>query len=777
MLRRLFWLCAVLSSVCGCSEAAPKSAGAAASIENKTGSFLNDYLASLTQAKPAAAISVAGDWRGVLFCASGAYPLDFAIEQDGAALTGAATISAAIGDAKRPTPFYAEHRARVGTGEYGASHQTLSWMSPIAPDADLRTARGLDLQMMLAPENGNAALIAASEVSGARARSQRSCQGVALRSDGMKKIDAFIATSAAIRRDRRAVVQGSCPAKYKAWLESGLAGEDAFADASFAGVFGKPFRDMEAEPLLQASAVMGGSCMDGFERSQRIAATRQAAALRNYREYDASNRDYLRTEILDEWRAWIDAELARGAPIDQTAVTKIRTAPRVFAWRDHPDFRAFDKKIAALFDTGKEENRNVEFAQRIERAKDDFRALVKIRLAAQSRGDIDMEMVARGLDYYLEGAARRFADETDAPRDAIYMAAWTAQQENGAVCPAASVAACKKTVAVFRKRLDVLARDFAKEEMDAFDALSKNAAGLDGLASLVAFEQDLTRKYANLLPLAAFEKSAPKRRQARHALQKKNAREIRAALKASKTAPQIREIEARYFAGDDIDAGAVKPVKADVEKALAGTTPFAGIAGAAYFNALYNQDFAALRALDRDYTDDIRPLMAFSAQQVVALGPLIDAFSGQERGTTAADIAYGIRNMSVLYAVLGEYLVRYEETYGKCLRPDARTVEISKRVDTVTTDRFGNEIRRIEGWTNRDYYRVNPEFADHVDTLFDAAAGDGRAQLFDMLLNDAKITTLRRDATRLMATHDCASPEVKQLEEGFLAYDLELRRR
>ena len=775
MLKHLVWLCFISIAAGACGEAASGNADGAVTVKRQTGSFVEDYIAAQQGVKPAPAIDVAGDWRGVLFCPSGAFPLDFAVEQNGAEIGGVATIDTAIGDARRTTPFHVDHRGRAGTGEYGAAHQTLIWESPAPPGADSRTTRGLVLRMMLAPEDRNAALVAAFELAGTRAR--RECQGVALRGAGVEKINAFIENSAAIRADRRPVVQGDCPAAYKAWLDDGLSGEDAFAEPAFSSVFGNPFKDMAAEPLLQASAVISGSCTGDVDRSQWIAAMRQAAALRNYKAYDSANETYFRTRIFDEWRSWIDAELLRGAPIDQTAAVSIRSAPHIFNWRGHPEFRAFDERIATVIDAGGDANRNLDFARNIEHAKDDFRTLVNMRLEAESLGDIDMDMVAVGLDYYLADAAATYAEQSETPRAAVYMAAWIEQQEANGVCPAASASVCKKAVDAFQRKVGALAVTYAKQEAEAFNALAKDTRGTDGLASLVAFERDLRLKYAGLLSLAPFEKSAPKRAQKRQALQKKHARDIRREVEASTTAPQIRALEARYFINDEIDAGAVKQVKAALGKALAGTTPFAGIAGADYFNALYNQDFAALRALDREYMEGIRPLMTFSAQQAIKMGPLIDALSGRRQGTTAGEIAYGVQNMSALYAALGAYLVNYDRRYEQCLKPGATTIEISQRTDIVTRDGLGYEIRRVEGWTNRDYYRVNPEFSGHFNTLFNAATGTAQAQLLDLFLNDAKVTSLRQGADRLMANHDCASPEVKQLEAGFLAYDRELRKR
>ncbi len=764
----------------GCGGEAENEAATgekSAPIKRKTGSFFEDYNASLQGAKPAKPLQISGSWEGVLFCPSGVYPISIDLDQTELSVEGVATIDSAIGDERRTTPFYVDHRERKGAGEYSPGVQSFTFRSEPETGADPRRERGIFIEFLLAPSKGDLAIVNVAETSAAR--SQRQCGGIAARNEAVKKIRTYKENSALIRADRRPVTQGKkCPPKYRKWIEQISAGANAFDAQIFEPAFGEPFRDMNAENLLSASALISGSCAETDDHTKNIEVLRIGATLRNYKEYDAANQSYLKDSALDDWISWVGGEIERGVYYDYSTAVAVRAAPARTGIRENPKVSEFDKRLAALVEKAKKSKSTDNLAQRIEDQKENFKTLVNMRLEAQSRGDIDMNVVATGLDYYLADAAQSFADKADTVQDAVYMHSWTTQFEaSSASCPAATQSACQKAASVFTRKTKELAAIYAKSEVQAFQDISKKARGTDGLAELVAFENRLAQNYAGLLNLAPFQNSQKQRDKARRALQKKNVRAIRAEIESVNMAPAIRAIETKYFVGDDLGAPALRQVVAAIDKGIAGTSPFTGIAGGDYFNALYNQDFATLRALDRDYVSGIRPLMSFGAQQVIELGPLINALSGQKAGRVESDIAHWVQNLSALYAVFGTYLVEYQDVYEKCLKPGAATIEISRRTDYVTTDGFGNEISRREGWTDRDYYRVNPEFSGHFNTLFGAATGTAQARLLDLFLNDAKMSRLRHDTQRLMSKYDCTSPEIKQLEEGFLAYDRELKRR
>lgn len=770
----------VLCCACGGEAAnggeASATDEASVEIKRRSGSFLEDYLAARRGAAPAKPVQVSGLWEGVLFCPSGVYPISADLRHSGETVNGSAAIDHAIGDERKPTPFYAEHKGREGEGDYDASIQLFNLrIERNEAAADPRQERGLHLEFMLAPKSGDRALVNAIEISGGR--SQRQCAGVAARNKPAEKIRAFKEASEMIRGDRRSVVQGeACPAKYSEWIDAVRAGADPFEDAVFKPAFGSPFRDMDPETLLSASALISGSCSQTDDRAKNIDILRVGAALRNYKEYDAANAAYLRDAVFDDWTAWVDAERQRGVKFDYSTAVALRAAPNRLGLRGDPKAAEFDAEIEPIVTAAENSRYNDDFAERIEAHKDDFETLSALHREARSRGDIDLGMVATGLDYYLADAAQTYAETAEDIRDAVYMNAWTGQYEASKDCPATKPAVCEKAADAFRNKTDKLASQFASAEDKAFKQLARQALGTEGLADLVAFEKRLAEDYAGLLTLAPFEKSADQRAKTRHALQRKHAGEIRKELESVNTAPAIRAIEEKYFAGNDL-ADAPRQVVAAIETVMAGTRPFSGLSGAEYFNAIYNQDFEALRSLDRRYVAGIRPLMTFGAQQAMELGPLINALSGQRSGTAEADLAHWLQNLSALHAVLGTYLLNYQNVYAKCLQPNAPKMVVTTQTDYVTRDGFGAEISRREGWTTQDSYRVNPEFGDHFTTLFAATDGAAQAQLLDLLVNDAQITFLRQGVERLMDGHDCASPEVKQLEAGFLAYDRELKRR
>ena len=767
---------------CGCGGEAANggetsaAGGGSAEVKRRSDSFLEDYLAARRGAPPAKPAQLSGLWEGVLFCPSGVYPISADLRHAGLTVEGSAVIDHAIGDERKPTPFHAEHKGRVGEGEYDAATQVFNLrIEPDAEAADPRQERGLFLDFMLAPKSGDRALVNAIEISAGR--SQRQCAGVAARNTAAEKIRSFKDASELIRGDRRSVVQGeNCPANYRDWIDAVRAGADPFEDSVFKPAFGAPFRDMDPETLLSASALISGSCSQTDDRARNLEILRIGGALRNYKEYDAANAAYLRDAVFDDWTAWVAAERKRGVMFDYSTAVALRAAPNRLGLRGDPKAAGFDAEIEPVVAAAEASRHNDEFAERIEAHKDDFERLAALHREAQSRGDIDIGMVATALDYYLADAAQTYADAAEDIRHAVYMNAWTAQYDAGKDCPAAIPAACEKAAKLFRNETDNLASQFASSEDKAFKERARQARGTEGLAELVAFERRLAEDYAGLLTLAAFEKTADQRAKARNALQRKHAGDIRKELESVNTAPAVRAIEAKYFAGNDL-ADAPRQVVAAIDKVMAGTRPFTGIPGADYLNAIYNQDFEALRALDRRYVAGIRPLMTFGAQQAMELGPLINALSGQRSGTAEADLAHWLQNLSALHAVLGTYLLNYQDVYAKCLRPDAPKMVVTTQTDYVTRDGFGAEISRREGWTTQDSYRVNPEFGDHFTTLFRAADGAAQAQLLDLLVNDAQITFLRSGVKRVMERHDCASPEVKQLEAGFLAYDRELKRR
>lgn len=776
LFRSRLCLIAVLT-VAACGDGNSTDVNTALAFERQSDSFLADYQAAQAGSAVSRPLDVSGDWFGLMFCPSGLFPMTIEVSQSDNALDATVSIEAAIGDGRRQTPFHAPHTGRPGSGK--AAPATRSFRLEVArdPEADGRQARGLDVNLLLAPGNAERALLAVTETSGARR--QRAClDGIAARGDAATRLRALSERIASIKTDRRPVVQGDCPQRYRDWL-AGMPekGTLSFDDDAFVAALGKPYLQLDAEELLQASAVISGSCADSKDRKQRVSVLRLGGYLRDHRSYQTALQTQWRDQIWAGWRDWVDAELARGVNYDMTAAVALRTMPHRFGLRQHPTAAAFDRSIAPLADQGQSSRRNLDFAGRLEANKDDFRGLLELHQQANSRGDIDMDMVRTALSYYLAAAAERFSAQADSVADATFMWAWTAQQSAAAQCPAATAESCARAAAHFNDRLDDLAETLADATQAAFTSLAERDDDLDKLAALVDFERQLGASHGALLDHPAFADANERRSELRHELQDDLADELVQLANSSDTAPGLRAIESRYYIDADLQTAAGEDMRQAIAGRLAASRPFSELRNGEYFNALYNRDFSTLRALDRRYLQGIRPLLSLGTQQAITLAPLVDTIAGRKRGSTAAELQRGLHNLTALYAVLGTYLLEYQDAYADCLKPNAVTIEISERIDRVRKDGFGNVIERHEGWTERDYYKVNPEFRNQFQSLFDAAKGPELGQLLDLFANDAQVTRLRSATRDLMQTHACDAPQVRQLEAGLLAYDRELKRR
>lgn len=780
-------LIAVVAS--GPRQVADAATVRAEDIKQRSESFLQDYLAARSEAKPAKSLELDGAWSGILSCQGRMFPISFDLDQsaDGK-LAGEVTIEPALGsgNARHTTPFSIDHVGKPASGDYVPAMQTFTLTVAAAADAPPAQARGLAMSGLLDPTSPGLALLMASETSAAR--SNRSCDaGFVARGGEADRMDRLAETIATMLDDRRPVVQTECPSEFRQWLERGSdlptdtrGRRDVtrlLEDAYFEPVFGQPFRDMPAETLLAASAVISGSCHIADDAQRRHDHLHLGGALRDGGRYAAANFDHRRDRVIAAWTGWIDGELDRGAPLELAALVKMRLQQHIHGFRDDPAFEGRDARLAGLIDAAEEGDREVEFVERLEAAKGDFRALNGLRLEAVGRGDVDADVVARGLDYYLVDAATTLAEQAATPADAVYMASWARQYGGDGDCPALQASVCEKAARRFLDKALDLAERFVDAEEDAFEAIEDGGRALPDLARALVHERKLRGQYGVLTELDPFEDFNEDRRDHRRELQERLRDAIEDEIAATRTAPELRAIEHRYFIDDDLQARHMRPVRDALDAALAETRPFAGMAGADYFNALYNQDFAALRELDGYYLEGIWPLMVLGAQQAAAMGPLLDALTGARQGTAAAQAYRGVANLSALYAVLGTYLLEFPDVYAECLKPNAQTVVITTRTDWVTRDAFGNEVRRTEGWTTEDRYLVNPEFVGNFRALFGAAKGSAQAHLFDLFLNDGRITSLRAGMRSTMRETSCASPEIKQLEEGFLAYDRDVKRR
>lgn len=776
-------------NACGEDSAAVQSEPQTPNPRTNSGSFLADYLARQNGATAAPSVDLTGQWSGLLYCGGRDFPvrIDLASSK-----TGTVSFDPMIGKARNTSPFSKPYNNAPVDLSVGSDTRTFTLLSAPQPGVDPKNAVGLSINGVLEPETQNMALIQPYEMRGKRAA--RSCEfGVIARGEAAAQLQQMETVLAGLYGSLAPVISQACPPGYSAWLNEAMALGDAAKQpggmndllygAVFEQTFGARYADIAAKDLIKIGQIMSGSCLRYEKNPQGRANWIRARALvsniNNHRYYQSNRHNALKSTIAANWLDWMLSEIKRQAPISRFNLSGAAATPRRFQFKTlgidtgnalPQSARAYSDKLAASA-------RDAKFAQQLEAQKDNFKGLLAQRQFALQRDDYSVALAQEALDYYLAPAAKTLAAGADLLVDAVYMASWSAANADGAACPAASQSACDSAADTFAQAAQKAAMAFAATSETETAGLYQKNSGLGALSASVAQEVNLQRRHGALFEYDAFANLRADLQDRRRAIQKTLRTALIERAESLNTAPQLTAIKTQYFLGSDLEHSAMQAVAETIDERLQGTAPFTGVFGADYLNALYNQDFTELRRLDAYYMETIRPLMDFGTQQAVTLGPLLDALSGAAKGTARRDIQRGVANLSALYAVMGTYLVNYQDAYGACLKPNAVSFEITQRTDRVTTDAFGREIARTRGWTQSDTYRINREFESNFNELFGTATSKGGEQLFDLFLNDGRVTRLRSGVKSMMRNTPCSSSTVAQLERGMLAYDTDVSRR
>lgn len=782
-------LLSVCLAGCGSDATTNQSEGSALPKALKTGSFLADYLERQPQVQAAPYLDIMGQWSGLLYCGGRDFPITVNAETPRQTQI---TITPMIGKPSVTTPFSKDYTEAAAALEVDSATRTFTLTSILQEEEDTAFARRLRFSGIISPEQEDMALIKPAEMHGGRMA--RSCEfGILARGEASKKIAQMAKVLAGLYGSRAPVLQQSCPPAYEEWLKQAYALDNTtpqkadiaalLYSPSFEQTFGATYETIEAPDLIKAGQIMTGSCIKRGKTPQGRKAYIQGVQLiynlNNHRYYQSNRHTAFKTEIASGWMNWMQAELDRKAPIDPLKTSTIARMPRQFQFAalGIAGSKDLSQKALALSDRQKRARQAREFVERLEYYKEDFKGLLGQQRIATLNETYDAALAEEALDYYLVPAAATLAKGAQSVGNAAYMASWANTQQAGAQCPAATQQSCDDAAAIFRQAATNAAKVFAAEQAPSIEALYAKGSTLETLKASVAQENQQSRRFGALFANGAFDDLRSDLQKRRHALQKALRPQLVTLIENTNTAPQLAAIKSNYFIGDDLQIAEMDPVLKTLAAQQKQTIPFKEVFGADYFNALYNRDFPELRRLDAYYMESIRPLMDFGAQQAAALGPLFDALGGLPKGTSKGDIQRSVSNLSALYAVMGTYLVDYQDVYKHCLKPSAATFTISTRTDLVTTNSFGTEIKRTRGWTQSDVYKVNPEFAQNFNVLFGTATRNGGEQLFDFFLNDSRMTRLRSGMREVMRSNDCKSPTIQQFERGMLAYDRDVTRR
>ncbi|MBI1392880.1 MAG: hypothetical protein GC152_09090 [Alphaproteobacteria bacterium] len=719
-----------------------------------------------------------GDYVGLIGCQGRDFPIRVSMsDAESGGLAATLTTEAEVNGSKLASPWNRDVvDMQMSSRRYGAVGLL-----------DLSETRG-------GPRGVGVSALFADSADGAILSADRCEHGFIVPARGVDIVDRAIAELRAIG-DQPAITTEDqarpCPANLERWIEAGLAlplddwgrgdSDGLWRDELVRAVFGKSLVELTADERQAARLSLTASCGVRGDR-KRGSVIRLLMAITDFREFRAAQYAAVERPIAQYWLAAMKPVVDNPSGIDPLAFAQARTAPRRFRIAELLarsgesaaafDMAAFDADLdAAMAVAAASQAEDLFFAEMTAAAKD-FRQLSAYLERALSDAGIDDERATGVFNDSAKEAAKSFAAGANTLSEASFMGEWIAAYRSGVACAGAQTAACRAVEKTFDDRLSDLAADFAAAASERVATASAHADDLPGLADLVRETAALEDAYRGLFGYPALSRAQNAWTRQRREVQRRLGERIVAALDAAVTAPEISEIAGLYFGEGDLGEPGSRRVAALIDKKLSATTPFIRTGADDYLNAIYNEDFAALRRLDRQAMSGLAPAYSFMAGQIEAMAQLTDALAGRELNVLMP-AARELREPSAIKAVAIKYLLNFEDSYAKCLGDDAITFRFTERVDTVTTDRYGVELSRIEGVTTNEFYKVKKDLAPLFRATFARSADEGIGRALDRIFNDDGVVRLTDGVRTMMKEVDCASPEIARFEQGLNAYHAE----
>jgi hypothetical protein len=719
-------------------------------------------------------VSFVGDWSGLIGCRGRDFPIDIAIrDSGGSGLSAAVTIAPALSHARVASPW---NRAVDGAPFAVTADDGLRLISLVEEGGG---RRGIRLDVMASDDAAQAVLASTDCEHGVLFGGTNAAAALA----ELRAEFAAIREPLVITQDDQAK---ACPDHLRRWIDVGMAAPlddwgrgDAtslWKDDTTTQVFGKPLDRLSAEERRAARLALTASCGERGNRKQ-LAIINLLSRITDERSFRAQHYDRVKRAVVNEWVRHVDGMLAADAPLNGDAASAAMRAPLRFDFvalgpldnGEVFDGQAFAERLKPALDAAHARAHEASFLDLMASRAGRFRELVANYEDARRDERIADDKARAIFEANIVAAAESFAAAADDLRNAAEMRDWIAGVDAGLACGRPPSAACTRARGVFDDRLTRLASEFAARLTDELGQFDDTPPSLDLLSHTVERGRAIDAQYAGLFDYGKLGAAKAAWDRKRWSLQDRLARQIREEFEPLALSSEITRLRQAYYSGTDLDRRKARPVAALISEKMRDTTPFNGTGADDYLNALYNQDFPTLAALDQQATAGLRPTFAFLARQIAAYDAIADAMLGRPTGVFAP-IVGELMNPSAVTPVAMTYLLAFEEAFPDCLGADAVTFSFSERTDTVKRNAFGTELYRIQGVTITEHYRVKRELAPLFREVFSKPDDSGVGTAFDRMFNDGGITRLTGGVRTMMKSADCQSPEIARLESGLRAY-------
>lgn len=694
-----------------------------------------------------------GEWKGVVVNARLLRPVTLTLDNNDGSVSGTLVLHDVEG-------------TRTRLGEIDVDIPLVGEFDPALGVVSVSTESGnrlgeLAIEVMLADDN---ALVAMFRLGRRGTRGSREAKGVLAAKRDRDALVHLVETASALRNWRPQAVDGKCPRDLAEWLDNALELKSsgrhvadalqAFEDPVFEEAFDAPYETVGADALKKGSGLIRGACRPEDRRlgQQADQVSFMVADARIYQDYHLLR---LETAAAEPWVEDISAALAADVALGSRQLDLLETR-----WRDFGlarlgyELRSLEPLLAARREVLREQDKRDQKLAMYDNYSERFDLLVTLA------GSDGTEGAQEKLDAYLKPAAEIYAAEAIRPDEARFMLAWAHGINSGATCPLSKASHCKNIAEDFEDRAEALADSFESElEQLADTRLDNRDRSLEQLAAQVVFAAEMRSRYGDLLAVGDLEDAWEDVVDERRNLQDRLDETLLEELESRTATTALIAFESEYFAPGDLDERAMRDIDELLRERLATEAPFRDLPAGDYLNAAVNGETARLMALDREYMQGLKPLLGLTAQSLSMIMP-------QEVRTLRAEVD----NLSAVHATLGTFLLEYGTTYPDCLGANPARFEVTRSQSTVTRDRFGSEISRVQNWTTRDEYAVPQRLAATFNQVWRSDFRTADARFMDAMLNDSRLSTLVRSTQRAMSDRACDSPEMMALEQGLIRY-------
>ncbi|MEQ9126405.1 MAG: hypothetical protein RIM80_28000, partial [Alphaproteobacteria bacterium] len=387
-----------------------------------------------------------GDWRGAIYCKGRAFPIAFAIDDEG---EGRISMEASIGGEVGGTyeqPFPSPQAEATLEGEYSPRLARFQLLS--APSAEQRR---LGVDGLIDPATGDMALNVA-QWRGAR-RGYACDYGFARKEGRADLVDDFLERVEALSTGRSAIETDGCRPALAKWMADAAAaggrldmrgeGLKLAETETFEPLFGAPLARIDVDDLRQMGAELRMRCDAAAPASQALRYG-LAGLLDEKGAYQRAVHHAEGVATLRGWAAAMERRLAQDVDLHPGETTGILIAARAFARPSAPDLlKPLNAAVTAWQARQERYARIAAVKAEVDAAAGDFVALMVLAGAAAGMPADEAALIEAGLAANFRDAAKRYLKSAATPEAASYMWVWSRAPGENPACIVVGQDACE----------------------------------------------------------------------------------------------------------------------------------------------------------------------------------------------------------------------------------------------------------------------------------------------------------------------------------------------